>query len=178
MEKSQLVAFITEGCSLRELSRRTEKSLGSIKYWLKKHDLKTRNKQSRKGIRQSDPHPCAICLRETDARRRMCNSCRTRIRRYRTKQAAVSYKGGKCGRCGWKENIAGLQFHHPNNDKEFEIGTAANKSWESIIQELDKCELLCANCHAVEHAENTDEVFLAEVSNYNGKLLGSVAEMV
>ncbi len=49
-------------------------------------------------------------------------------------------------------NISALQFHHLDEDtKEFSIAQAYNRSWESIKKELDKCILICANCHAEEH---------------------------
>jgi hypothetical protein len=114
---------------------------------------------------------CKLCGRVLKgSRRKRCNSCNTKIRRYRAKKAAVAYLGSKCNRCGWCGNIAGFDFHH-RGDKDFNIGNVANKSWEIIKQELDKCELLCANCHRIEHSDNSSEAFLIEVNNYKGKLL-------
>jgi hypothetical protein len=110
---------------------------------------------------------CFLCQRELpDLRRRRCNSCNTKIRRYRTKLAAVAYLGGKCIRCGYKENVAGLEFHHRDADeKEFTIANVANKAWDVIVKELDKCDLLCSTCHRVEHAKR-DEAFIAEAMKY------------
>lgn len=115
---------------------------------------------------------CILCGRNhEDLRRKRCNSCNTKIRRYRTKLAAIKYLGGKCERCGYNENPAGLEFHHRDPDaKEFQIGSVANKSWESVKTELDKCDLLCSICHRIEHA-NRDEVFIKEAMDYNGRLL-------
>ena len=49
-------------------------------------------------------------------------------------------------------DAAALQFHHPNNDKEFGIAAEGfTRSWEKVKAELDKCILLCANCHAEAH---------------------------
>lgn len=75
-------------------------------------------------------------------------------RRRRIKQKAVEYLGGKCVRCGYNKCVAALQFHHKDITKK-EFGISAKgiiRSWERIKVELDKCELLCANCHAEEHS--------------------------
>jgi protein-arginine kinase activator protein McsA len=104
--------------------------------------------------------------------RSRCGSCNTKIRRFRTKYAAIKLLGGKCQRCGWHGNQAALQFHHKNPDvKEFIIGSVANKSWDSIKTEMQKCILLCANCHMIEHSSKNEEEFLKEALNYKGRTL-------
>jgi len=64
----------------------------------------------------------------------------------------VEYKGGKCVRCGYNKNVKALQFHHiDKTTKLFSISSGHCRSWKSQIAEVDKCILLCANCHAEEH---------------------------
>lgn len=71
--------------------------------------------------------------------------------RRRTKIKGIEYKGGECISCGYKNSIYALHFHHLDpNKKEFSI-TGKSISWERIKSELDKCVLLCANCHAEVH---------------------------
>lgn len=41
-----------------------------------------------------------------------------------------------------------MQFDHINNDKHADVGTMVNHSWSAIQREIEKCELVCANCHA------------------------------
>jgi hypothetical protein len=67
----------------------------------------------------------------------------------------VEYKGGKCMRCGYNKCINALEFHHKNPDeKEFTLSHLKNYSFTKIIRdELDKCELVCANCHREIHFE-------------------------
>ena len=99
-----------------------------------------------------------------------CGSCNTKIRRFRTKAAAINLLGGKCTKCGWQGNQAALQFHHLKG-KDFTIGNAANKSWDFIKKEVEKCILLCANCHMIEHSTKNDKIFLVEAKNYKGRTL-------
>lgn len=75
----------------------------------------------------------------------------------RSKKDAVEYMGGKCVLCGYSKCIAALDFHHRNpEEKEFNFKWNAQKSRLSkIVNELDKCILLCANCHREVHY-NTD----------------------
>lgn len=117
---------------------------------------------------------CKLCLSEfiDNQGRTRCGSCNTKIRRFRAKSAAIKYLGGKCEKCGWSGNQAALQFHHRDpRSKDFVIGNVANKSWDSIKAEMQKCVLLCANCHAIEHSSKSDDKFIKEALNYNGRTL-------
>ena len=58
-----------------------------------------------------------------------------------------------CADCG-ERHPATLQFHHLNSeDKMFNIGDAVRDgiSLDKIKQEIKKCIVLCANCHAIRH---------------------------
>ena len=60
-----------------------------------------------------------------------------------------------CKKCNFSglECPAVLDFHHTNDNKEDDISQMINsgKSRESIIKEIEKCEILCANCHRKLH---------------------------
>lgn len=74
-------------------------------------------------------------------------------RRKRLKVQAVESKGGKCCICGYSKYIGALEFHHINEDKK-EFGLSMNgitRSWEKTKRELDKCILVCSNCHREIH---------------------------
>ena len=121
---------------------------------------------------------CRLCNKEfrhygTQHRQtNRCGACNTKIRRFRAKAAAIKYLGEKCTKCGWHGNQAALQFHHKDpSKKDFIIGNVANKSWDSIKKELQKCILLCANCHMIEHSTKDGEIFLKEALNYKGRTL-------
>jgi len=69
-------------------------------------------------------------------------------RRMSMKIKCIEYKGGKCIKCGYKKCISALHFHHKNrHNKLFDISKRLTKTWEHLKDELDKCDLLCANCH-------------------------------
>lgn len=71
------------------------------------------------------------------------------------KKAAVKRKGGKCERCGYNKCLDALHFHHINSDeKEFGLAQSGyTHSWETYLEEVNKCLLVCANCHAEIHSE-------------------------
>lgn len=72
--------------------------------------------------------------------------------RQRIKQKLVEYMGGKCYCCGYNRCVRSLNFHHKDpSQKEFGI-TAQTKSFEKIKSEVDKCILVCSNCHGEIHA--------------------------
>lgn len=76
-------------------------------------------------------------------------------RRVKIKEMSVQYKGGKCEKCGYNKCIGALEFHHLNPDiKDFAIGSKGyTRSWEKVKEELDKCIMVCANCHREIHEE-------------------------
>lgn len=80
-------------------------------------------------------------------------------RRRKIKEMAVAYKGGKCERCGYSKSINALSFHHRDpTQKEFNLAKGGHtRSWERVKLELDKCVLLCANCHAENHEETDSD---------------------
>jgi len=60
-----------------------------------------------------------------------------------------------CARCGYNEHPEALQFNHLNPDeKSFNIGENKRKKLETIKAEIAKCEVLCANCHAIYTKQN------------------------
>lgn len=133
-------------------------------------------KRDTKALHNSLPKKsCELCGKPAKGHNReLCNSCLTKIRRMQTKLAAIKYLGGKCVHCGWSGNPFGFQFHHKNpSEKDFSIGAQSNRSWDIVKQELDKCELLCAICHEIEHSDvNTkySDKFQYYLNKYNGKL--------
>jgi len=100
------------------------------------------------------------------ARCRKCSVDAVDKRRRVVKLKAVEYKGGKCQWCGYSKCVDALEFHHNTpGEKDFSIsGTGVTRSWSKIKIELDKCSLLCANCHREAHfnMRNKTEIVLRE----------------
>jgi 5-methylcytosine-specific restriction endonuclease McrA len=68
--------------------------------------------------------------------------------RWELKLKAIAYLGGVCQKCGYKKLPHALEFHHRDpSKKEFSLGLPHTRSWEKMKAEIDKCDLLCANCH-------------------------------
>jgi len=82
-----------------------------------------------------------------------CNVERVSKRRQDLKKLAVEYKGGKCEICNYSKSIRALEFHHTDPSKK-DFGIAAKgytRSWEKVKEELNKCLLVCSNCHCEIH---------------------------
>lgn len=124
----------------------------------------------------SSERVCAICgktftLGKNGHTRKYCYECsptqaknkdtrtkHTTTYRQSVKRALVEYKGGQCERCGYNKCINALQFHHIDpSQKDFAL-SKSTKSFEELKAEVDKCMLLCANCHAELH----QQLFLEE----------------
>ena len=82
-----------------------------------------------------------------------CSTCRSKKRRNKRKIELVKYKGGKCEFCKFDKYYAALCFHHKDQkEKDFELGDSCRFSFEKLKKEVDKCQLLCANCHQGLHS--------------------------
>lgn len=78
-----------------------------------------------------------------------------RKRRKKLRQLAIGYKGGKCEVCGYHRCPEAMEFHHLDSSaKDFGISRKGyTRSWAKVKGELDKCTMLCANCHRELHAK-------------------------
>lgn len=75
-------------------------------------------------------------------------------RRKKIRLMALEYLGGKCCFCGYNRCSSALDFHHRDaSTKEFGLSqNGMTRSWERTKAELEKCVLVCANCHREIHA--------------------------
>lgn len=66
----------------------------------------------------------------------------------------VTALGGTCAICGYNKNLAALTFHHTDPTmKSFKLDmrTLSNRTYQAVLAEIDKCILVCHNCHAELH---------------------------
>lgn len=68
------------------------------------------------------------------------------------KERVDAYKMSKgCSRCGYNEHPAALDLHHRDpNEKSFGISNRRNIAWSKLLTEIEKCDVLCANCHRID----------------------------
>ena len=110
---------------------------------------------------------CQFCGKEFDfyqtgtAKRKACYDCvpegegnnASLIRRL-VKNKVVQLKGNKCALCGKTYPNPVYDLHHLNEEeKEFNLGNKTSTvKLERVLEEADKCILVCANCHRMIHS--------------------------
>jgi len=71
------------------------------------------------------------------------------------KKQSIQYLGGKCELCAYDKCNDALEFHHRiPEEKEYSISSYKSTNFEKLKLELNKCDLLCANCHREVHSES------------------------
>jgi hypothetical protein len=114
---------------------------------------------------------CLMCSKKLEGnQRKYCsNSCKCKYHNHvngnqsyanqknrglEKKYEFILMKGGKCERCGYNNSFRALTFHHRDPSLKMfslETRTLANMSPKKCLVELDKCDLLCFNCHMELH---------------------------
>lgn len=111
-----------------------------------------------KSLRRKAGNHCLEC------RKVYCKNSQGNYKSHNSKvrQYCINLKGGKCEICNYNKCFSALDFHHvdPKN-KSFGIATFrgslhSDESLERLKAELDKCVLVCANCHREIHAGIVD----------------------
>jgi 5-methylcytosine-specific restriction endonuclease McrA len=70
----------------------------------------------------------------------------------RKRRAALKEAGAYCQRCGYSEFSSGLAFHHVNPEEKENSTPLASLGMKRFMREVDKCVVLCSNCHHALHA--------------------------
>lgn len=86
--------------------------------------------------------------------------------RRQLKRQLVAARGGRCVSCAYAGTLAALDFHHRDpSTKDFAISKFSG-SWDQLLAESEKCDLLCANCHRLRHAREDLNAKGGPVSEY------------
>jgi transposase len=159
LSRSDLEELVQTGLTLREIADRLDRSTTTIRYWLRKYDLRLRRsrrsrvpEELRREVFKCRRHGETTFVLEGRGYYR-CAACRAeRVGGWRreVKRRLVEEAGGKCVACGYSRCQRALEFHHLDPaTKEFHLGmNGVTRSFSKSRREAHKCALLCANCHA------------------------------
>lgn len=166
MNKDTLSELVSQGLSTYQIAHELKSSQTNVRYYLKKYGLKTIKKERNEQIDKKLCPKCNLIKPIGDfytGGKKIYSYCRpcgrrdTIDRQRKIKADYITYKGGKCEKCGYNRCQAALEFHHIY-PKVKEYGIAKNKfySLDKTKAELDKCLLVCANCHREIHNESVE----------------------
>ena len=173
------------GLGYRDLHKKYGISAGAISKARKRGDIKSRTiseglkvhfKNNPKELIDFGTHRVCKCCNQSkdiskfrvanrgrqDYRRWICFSCERIVLDNRKNEYKEEYfkfkKTLSCNRCNINDHRV-LQFHHKNSNKEYDISSKiGQRKLSSLMKEIDKCEVLCANCHFIEHYEQRNKV--------------------
>ncbi len=107
--------------------------------------------------RNSKHSYCKVCLLEVQKQRWI-------DRKYKM----IEIMGGRCQKCGYDKYYGALELHHFDpKTKMYNWTKLKERSWKTIIEELKKCILLCANCHREQHDLIRDIKYLSKETGNN-----------
>lgn len=166
IERERLEALVESGMTIAEIAAEIERSKATVRHWLCRYGLGTRNGVGtrRPGVATAAREAGMLsttmtCPRhgETDfvieARGYYrCKRCRAEsVVRHRQKLKAILVEeaGGRCVICGYARHFQALQFHHldPSEKRLGLSGQGVTYSLARLRAEAKKCVVLCANCH-------------------------------
>lgn len=71
-------------------------------------------------------------------------------RRKATRKLLDAIKNVPCMDCGGTFHPAAMQFDHRDpSTKVANVGQMTNHSLQKVMEEVAKCDIVCANCHAI-----------------------------
>lgn len=161
MEKLLLVQAIEQGNTLKQIAKTFNTSQSNVRYWIKKFELKL--KRGARGKKPKDfqfPRKCSCG--ETDPnnfygnKTTVCAKCHcknTLVKGQENRIYILDKLGGKCINCGFDKWKSSLDVHHLDPSKK-DVAFSTIRYWtrDKIDKEIEKCVLLCRNCHAAHHS--------------------------
>ena len=161
VDRQRLLELVEAGMTLQQMSAELGLGSAAVRHWMRRYGLKTararrraeRVADERQILRECVRHGYTLFVRSGRGGRVRCRLCRVEAvsaRRRRVKQALIEEAGGCCRLCGYDRLPRALAFHHVDPaTKSFGLATQGiARSLEKAREEVRKCVLLCANCHA------------------------------
>jgi predicted transcriptional regulator len=181
ISKDILIAALDRHLSTQQIADELNDNLTHVKYWMKQYGLAATHRRNIRKEINDGYKTCPKCnvrksltrdnfyIRKNGKFHCWCKECNNRItyeKQCQLKIDAMEYKGGKCCLCGYNKCKGALDFHHIDPEKkEFAIGSLRAYRWDIVKPELDKCILVCKNCHAEIHAKMVDPVGIVPTSS-------------
>ena len=182
--KDKIIELRNEGKSYDEIKKELSISKSTIGYHCKRHGLNNIGKINNVDIEELRKYCETHTIKETSEKFNVSISTVKRYKdkdknysekktnsqnviewRRRVKIKLVEYKGGECEKCGYNKCIISLEFHHLNpEEKDFTISGKTN-SFDKLKNEVDKCILVCRNCHGEIHYKIEEEKRLERLKN-------------
>ncbi len=163
MNREKLQELVDKKISVIKIGKHLGCSKSTVVYWLKKFGISI----SKLKLSEMETKHCKRCeqgkkIEEFYPRRnkpggsvycKVCTNEQTTERHANFKKLCIEYKGGSCVVCGYNKYSGALDFHHVDKSKkDFAISQYKIKQLDDKIKtELDKCILVCANCHREIH---------------------------
>lgn len=161
MDKTILCSLLEQGSTLKQISKELNTSQTNVRYWLRKFDLKL--KRGAKGKKPKDfifPRSCKCG--EIDPNKfygnktTVCAKCHcqmTLAKGQDNRLYILNKLGNKCVNCGFDKWKSSLDVHHLDPSKK-DVSFSTIRYWmhSRIDKEIEKCVLLCRNCHAAHHS--------------------------
>jgi 5-methylcytosine-specific restriction endonuclease McrA len=160
-DRARLEQLARNGSTLREIALALDRSITTVRYWLRRWDIRRSDARLRRvDVATAPRETMRACSRHGRAAYRLdargtyrcvlCGQERVAERRRRIKQILIEEAGGRCAECGYDRLPAALHFHHIDpTTKEFGLSAhGLSRGLERAREEARKCVLLCGNCHA------------------------------
>lgn len=164
ISEDDLRILVAGGATLREMAVALDRSVATIRHWLKKYALTAEGSRRRSLSREArltgEKYPTLDCEHHGLTRFvlegrgyfrcMICRKERVSEWRRRVKRRLVDEAGGACVICGYDRCVAALEFHHLDpTTKSFALSRqGVTRSFAEARAEARKCVLLCSNCHA------------------------------
>lgn len=155
MDEQRIRELAEQGLSQRQVAKLLGTSQGNLRYWSKKYNIK---------FKVRGPHSAVYCCRvcgNADPknfytyRKRLCGNCdneRVKHKALVMRRKVIEYLGGQCRICGYNRFDCALDVHHLDPSlKDPLFKHMRYWAWERVVKELEKCVLLCKNCHVALH---------------------------